>query len=50
MNMVDAAHFAKEIGAKKVVPLHFGLFDSIDPVGFSFENKAIPPIYQEVQL
>lgn len=50
MNMTDAARFAKECGAKVAVPLHFGLFDSLDPRDFPFENKVIPAIYQEIPV
>ena len=39
MNMADAARFAKRTGAQKVIPLHWGLFDSIDPK--EFENIII---------
>ena len=50
MNMLDAARFAKECGAKVAVPLHFGLFDSLDPRDFPFENKVIPTIYREIPV
>lgn len=51
LNMADAACFAKETGAKKVVPIHFGLFDSLDPSkDFECENKVIPTIYKEIEL
>ena len=50
MNMTDAACFAEKINARKAVPVHWGLFDSLDPNGFSFENKVIPSIYKEVIL
>ena len=50
-NMTDAARFAKEINAKKVVPLHFGLFDSLNPErDFDCKNKVIPNIYKEIEL
>lgn len=50
-NMTDAARFAKETGAKKVVPVHFGLFDSLNPdEDFECENKVIPSIYKEIEL
>lgn len=50
-NMTDAARFAKETGANKVVPLHFGLFDSLNPEkDFNCENKVIPEIYKEIVL
>lgn len=48
MNAVDAALFAEKIGAKLAVPLHFGLFDEIDPKSFSFANKVIPKPYQVI--
>lgn len=51
MNMTDAALFAEAIGAEKVVPVHFGLFDALDPAkDFPFENKTVPQIYKEIQL
>lgn len=50
MNMVDAADFAKRTGAKKAVPLHWGLFDELDPADFPCENKVIPTIYKEIAL
>ena len=46
MNIVDAKSFAKEIKAKKAVPLHFGMFDEIVPEGFDI----IPKIYEEIKL
>ncbi len=44
MNMKDAKRFAKETGAKNVIPLHFGLFDDIEPEGFDI----IPQIYKTI--
>ena len=41
MNARDAADFACEIGARCAVPLHYGLFDSIDPKDFDFDNTLI---------
>ncbi|MBR2968268.1 MAG: MBL fold metallo-hydrolase [Clostridia bacterium] len=41
MNMRDAADFACEIGAKCAVPIHWGLFDSLDPKEFDFDNALI---------
>jgi L-ascorbate metabolism protein UlaG (beta-lactamase superfamily) len=29
MNLTDAKRFAKRIGAKKAVPIHFGMFDEL---------------------
>ena len=50
MNMVDAAAFAARIGAKKVVPLHIGLFDTLSADAFQCPNKVVPTIYKEITL
>ncbi len=50
MNMCDAADFAKKTGAKKVVPLHVGLFDSLSAEDFGCENKIIPDFFKEIKL
>ena len=50
MNMVDAERFCERIAPKVAVPMHCGLFDSIDMNDFGFEPKVVPQIYQEVKL
>lgn len=50
MNAVDAARFADRVGAKHSVPLHFGMFDEIDPHIFKAENAVIPHPYREIEL
>lgn len=50
MNMTDAAHFAEEIKAKTAVPIHFGMFDSLNADDFNFKSKVIPEIYKEIKL
>lgn len=50
MNMVDAARFAKRVGAEKVVPLHTGMFDDLNPNDLDCDNKVIPEIYKEIIL
>lgn len=50
MNMTDAAQFAREIKAKTAVPVHFGMFDSINAGEFNFKNKVIPEIYKEISV
>lgn len=50
MNMTDAARFAKRTGAKKVVPIHFGMFDGLNPEDFACENRVIPQLYEEIKL
>lgn len=49
MNMVDARHFCERIGAR-AVPLHCGLFDSLDMHNFEYESKAVPDFYKEIKL
>jgi L-ascorbate metabolism protein UlaG (beta-lactamase superfamily) len=50
MNIRDAADFACEIGAGCAVPIHWGLFDSIDPHGFDFDNTLILEPWVETVL
>lgn len=50
MNMTDAAAFASRIGAEYTVPVHFGLFDSLDERAFCVPGCVIPEIYQEIVL
>jgi len=46
MNITDALRFAKDCGAKKTVPIHFGMFDGIIPKEF----EIIPEIYKEIKI
>lgn len=50
MNPADAARFAARVDPKVAVPLHFGLFDNIDPATFSFPRKVIPKIYEKIEI
>ena len=50
MNMCDAARFAADAEAKCAVPLHYGLFDELDPADFCFENKLILTPYETVEI
>ena len=50
MNMADAARFAKKTHAMTVVPLHFGMFDELDPKDFPCRNKVIPTIWEEIEV
>ena len=50
MNAVDAARFAEKLGAKKAVPIHFGLFDAIAPETYERKNRVIPNAYKEMDL
>jgi len=50
MNAEDAARFAKASGARKCVPVHFGMFDELDPRAFVCPGRVIPEIYKEINL
>ncbi len=50
MNAKDAADFAYEIGAKCAIPLHYGLFDDLDPAAFDFEDALLLESYKETKL
>lgn len=41
MNAQDAADFAYEISADRAIPVHYGLFDDVDPETFDFEDRII---------
>lgn len=50
MNMTDAARFAADCGAKTAVPIHVGMFDSIDPATFPVANKTVMKLYEEMEF
>ena len=50
MNMEDASRFVKDCGARKAVPIHFGMFDELMIEHFECENKIIPSIYKEIRI
>ena len=50
MNAKDAADFAYEIDARCAVPVHYGLFDSIDPRDFDFEDARVLRPFEIVEL
>lgn len=50
MNITDAKRFAQKTGAKKAIPVHWGMFDELDPTEFDLKNAVIPTIYEEVKL
>jgi L-ascorbate metabolism protein UlaG (beta-lactamase superfamily) len=50
MNAHDASDFAYEISAKRAIPLHYGLFDDIDPEEFDFEDSLILTPYEKTEL
>jgi L-ascorbate metabolism protein UlaG (beta-lactamase superfamily) len=50
MNVYDAMRFAKVIDAVHSVPVHFGMFDDVDPKLFKCEGGVIPEIYKVIPL
>ncbi len=48
MNITDAKSFVKRSGARLSVPVHFGMFDDINPEDFNLENAVIPKPYKEI--
>ena len=50
MNAKDAADFAYEIDAKCAVPVHYGLFDNLDPVAFDFDDVMILEPFKTVEI
>lgn len=50
MNISDAKRFAKMTGAKKAIPIHWGMFDELDVSEFDIANAIIPKIYEEVKF
>lgn len=50
MNAKDAADFAYEIDAKCAVPVHYGLFDNIDPAAFDFDDVMILEPFKTVEI
>ena len=48
MNMADAEKFAERVSAKYIVPIHFGLFDNVNPKELRVDNKIVPVIYREI--
>ena len=47
MNMTDGKAFCEKIGAT-AIPLHCGLFDTIDLHEFAYEDKVVPEFYKEI--
>lgn len=50
MNIADAKKFAEKTGSKYAVPVHFGMFDDIDPSGFDADNAIIPKLYEQINF
>lgn len=50
MNINEASIFATRLNAKIAIPIHYGMFDTIDPNKFEYPNKKILKIYQSLNI
>lgn len=50
MNKIDAVRFAEATGARYIVPIHFGLFDSLDPYIEGKENAVYPTPFEIIRF
>ena len=50
MHAKDAADFAYELSAKCAVPVHYGMFDDVNPESFDFEDSLTLEPYNTVEL
>lgn len=50
MNIQDAKRFARAIDPRFVVPIHFGMFDKIDPMELKLLNMIVPKIYRIIDF
>lgn len=50
LNATDAKRFAKRCGAKKIVPIHWGLFDEFEKEDFTFENFVALSVFETVLI
>lgn len=50
MHFTDAARFAARIRARRVVPLHIGMFDDLTADDWQCDGKCVPQIYRTIDL
>ncbi|MBQ9112641.1 MAG: MBL fold metallo-hydrolase [Clostridia bacterium] len=49
MNFADGARLCERLGAV-AIPLHCGLFDSLDMSEFPYDKKIVPEFYKEIKI
>ena len=49
MNAKDAERFAKRVGAVSSAPVHYAMFDNINPEVFKAENRLILAPYEKIE-
>lgn len=50
MNICDAERFAKRVGASFVIPIHYGMFDNLNPDVMKVKGLRILEIYKKTTL
>ena len=50
MNLLDARRFARAIDPRFVIPVHFGMFDKLDPMELKLLNMIVPKIYRIIDF
>ena len=50
LNATDAARFAARIGARRAMPLHYGMFDDLTADSFAFSSKIVAKLYCTIDL
>lgn len=50
MNMQDAERFSKKLDADFVVPINYGMFDSLDPDQFKCLGKVVPKPFRAIEF
>ena len=50
MNMTDAKRFCERVAPRYAIPIHCGMFDSIDMSTWEYENKIVPEIYEVIKI
>ena len=50
MNLTDAKRFARRVNSEFFVPIHFGMFDKVNPKEFDIPNAIIPSAYKIINF
>ena len=50
MNMADACRFCEVVAPRVAVPLHWGLFDSLNGADWAYPSKVVPEFYKEIKI
>ena len=50
MNLTDAARFCERIRPDSAIPVHYGMYDDIDPCNFTYPSKIILEPYKKIEF